>query len=745
MFASFLFPFPLRNTPAPYLWIFYKQLTCFRRDEVLFIGSPDYFSQDEHEAEHRPEIGNAVAEALGYEVPSARDIEALLRMEIPTDVFDQLNRSFPAPNHAWRELLTKAYPPLQSALESILAEAVQNHALEGILTWCNCPSLTQAAQKYNLPVIHNELGALRLPHFHPTCYFDLHGVNGKTEAEFRLAKWCDERGGESQELLSREEILALVLKEPNQVFEPSSSFEFEIGLALQVEDDSNMIAFANGFDNYDLITTVRNVFPRDEILIRRHPAGRLHYGEECGALDHSASSLEFLNRCKRVATVNSSVGFEAILFDRPTCIVGDNPFRHLACTSIEELISPRPAQPEKSLLGLNHAIFGYLVPYELLFDSNYYRWRLTNPSESEIVRFHQKFYLSQQKPIPEFEGLERNLGHIIWTTHARRTAMELQQVRNELEQISQQNTQLQTLEGQLRERDEAIRANQEALQSVYQSRSWRMLKPYRAARRWLGNSAARIMRVWNGSAEKRPEAPIEPANASSEDPAPSSLAPVSAARRKHAIERQIAPTVAGIEPGHVARYQLCLKQIPDKATVLDAACGCGYGTWLLRQRASEVVGIDISVDAIEWARQHYVQKGIRYHNADLLDSDWINALEGKQFDAIVSLETLEHFPDPYDYLESMVKLLKPGGLLLVSTPNPVAYPLYVDGQRINPFHFKHWAIDELEILMKQLGFTMKTWFTQIETDFTEQEDLSRGRFLVASFTKSWAQQCNDAA
>ena len=181
--------------------------------------------------------------------------------------------------------------------------------------------------------------------------------------------------------------------------------------------------------------------------------------------------------------------------------------------------------------------------------------------------------------------------------------------------------------------------------------------------------------------------------------------------------------------------QLCLEHIPQGAAVLDAACGCGYGTSLLRQRAAEVVGVDVSVDAIQWAEQHYNQDGIRYLNADLLNPHWTDILGGQTFDAVVSLETLEHFPDPFDYLEVIVKTLKPGGLFLTSTPNPVTYPLYVDGQRINPFHFKHWAIEELDLLMGQLGLQLNTWFTQLGTDFDEREGLEQGRFLVAVFTK----------
>ena len=507
MFASFLFPFPLRNTPAPFLWIFYKQLSCFPRDEVLFIGSPEYFQQEKHEAEQRGEVTEAVAEYYGYQTPSARDVHSLVRFEIFPDIFDELIQEFPAPNHAWRSLLTKPYEPLQRALETILAKATQQHQLEAILTWCNCPSLTKAAEKHALPVIHNELGALRLPHFQPTCYFDRQGVNGHTEAKSRFIKWCDELGSEPPNLLGREEILTLMLKDSSERHDLDSSFKFEIGLALQIEDDSNLIAFANGLDNYDLITTARSIFQKNEILIRRHPIGHMQYRAELGTIDDSPSSLDFIKRSKRIATINSSVALEALLFDRPTCVLGDNPFQHLARTSIEALKHPETGASQQALLGLNHAVFGYLVPYDLLFDASYYRWRLTGPTESEIVRFHQQFYLAQHEDVPEWEGLERDLGVLLSRLHIRRIVAEKQAYQNELVQFQQR---LEQQEQALREKDEQIqayaadiqahtadiqahaaniqayeaelKAYDAAIQGIYQSHSWRLLAPYRFAR-----------------------------------------------------------------------------------------------------------------------------------------------------------------------------------------------------------------------------------------------------------------------
>jgi hypothetical protein len=93
---------------------------------------------------------------------------------------------------------------------------------------------------------------------------------------------------------------------------------FEIGLPLQVENDTNIIAFANGWTNDQLIEVASSLYGSDKTLVRRHPGGLRNYPDIRAENDQSANSIEFIQRCARIATVNSSVGLESLLFDRQT-------------------------------------------------------------------------------------------------------------------------------------------------------------------------------------------------------------------------------------------------------------------------------------------------------------------------------------------------------------------------------------------------------------------------------------------
>lgn len=91
---------------------------------------------------------------------------------------------------------------------------------------------------------------------------------------------------------------------------------------------------------------------------------------------------------------------------------------------------------------------------------------------------------------------------------------------------------------------------------------------------------------------------------------------------------------------HIERYAL-LRQFA-KGVVCDAACGCGYGSYLLSTNpdVTKVIGIDLDIDAINYARKEYGTEKTEFHAA-YLDS-W-TCLE--KIDTLISVETIEHIAD----------------------------------------------------------------------------------------------------
>lgn len=100
--------------------------------------------------------------------------------------------------------------------------------------------------------------------------------------------------------------------------------------------------------------------------------------------------------------------------------------------------------------------------------------------------------------------------------------------------------------------------------------------------------------------------------------------------------------------------------------LLDLACGVGYGTRVLAERGAagvQALGVDLSPEAIAYARRRYA--GPR---TDFAASDAMQFTDPRGFDTIVSIETIEHLPAPELFVAHLVRMLRPGGILVASVP-----------------------------------------------------------------------------
>ena len=397
-FITFLYPYDIRNIEAPHIWLLYKQLEKISPENLFCIGSNDYFNGKQcFKEEKRWEVNWA---EKGWRVSD----DITNKYVINKDIFKALESIEVTPNRVWSSLISEVYPPLVSALESYFEVIIQENSIDAIYTLCNCASLSQVSKKYNIPIIHIELGALRAPHYINTAYFDFKGVNGNTESKKRYEDCTSEENYKNKvPFLGREQLLGFIRRNNNDkakglikkitrkirsLLKRYRSDEYEIGLPLQVEDDSNMLSYSKGFNNIELISYAHKYFSKEKVLVRKHPGGHAHYKVENN--DDSLSPYQFLDRCKRIVTINSSMGLEALLNGKPAWITGESPFSF--CSS--QTINLDEYQEAKNLdERLNFAVFGYLVPFDLLFDLEYINFRLNHPKETDIYLKHFNFWM----------------------------------------------------------------------------------------------------------------------------------------------------------------------------------------------------------------------------------------------------------------------------------------------------------------------------------------------------------------
>jgi len=178
--------------------------------------------------------------------------------------------------------------------------------------------------------------------------------------------------------------------------------------------------------------------------------------------------------------------------------------------------------------------------------------------------------------------------------------------------------------------------------------------------------------------------------------------------------RQCGP-IKSIRRDHTQRYQFAAERLKGKR-VLDLACGCGYGSWILHQSGNEVTGVDIEPEAIAYAKEHYQGPTYICQAGEETKGSW---------DVLVSFETLEHLERPQDVLAIGAKTL------IASVPNEERYPFKAENFSGDKYpHQRHYTPEEFQKLLESAGYQVVEWFCQKDKkgDIVPGSD---GMFLLA--------------
>lgn len=157
-----------------------------------------------------------------------------------------------------------------------------------------------------------------------------------------------------------------------------------------------------------------------------------------------------------------------------------------------------------------------------------------------------------------------------------------------------------------------------------------------------------------------------------------------AARPQRVTGERVSTPANGFNPTwqrHVAAYSLCASLLPT-GRVLDVGCGVGHSYESLAPR--ETVGLDIDPDALAGqARETRV--------GDMRDLPF----EAGSFAAVLSVQALEHVPDPDRALAEARRVLEPGGVAVFVTPNRLTFG--PPEEVVDPYHYVEFSPAELDL------------------------------------------------
>jgi len=168
------------------------------------------------------------------------------------------------------------------------------------------------------------------------------------------------------------------------------------------------------------------------------------------------------------------------------------------------------------------------------------------------------------------------------------------------------------------------------------------------------------------------------------------------------------------------RYNFASNFIQKNDEILDAACGFGYGSAYFSKTCKKVYALDIAKENVKFGRNTYPFENIEWIEGDVSKLPF----ENSKFDVYVSFETFEHLPlNLIDrYIKEAVRVVKNGGLFILSTPNRETRK-----NINNPFHIKEYSFQELNSFLKKyfknvdyysdIGYNIEKGFDERASNF----------------------------
>ena len=145
---------------------------------------------------------------------------------------------------------------------------------------------------------------------------------------------------------------------------------------------------------------------------------------------------------------------------------------------------------------------------------------------------------------------------------------------------------------------------------------------------------------------------------------------------------------------HYHRY-LWTQPLVAGRRVLDLGSGEGFGAALLADTAAAVTGVDVDARAVAHSRVNYEAPNLKFREASATD---LSAFGDDSFDAVVAFEMIEHVAEHEQVLAEVARVLGPGGILVMSTPERRAYS--DDRDFVNPHHVRELTQEEFTALLR---------------------------------------------
>lgn len=387
MFVSVLFNVEYMDITSRKMWYLKNLLHC--KDNGWIMVTHDYLRV--HFEELQDSITDRFFESFEMRRFTLDEVKDVEQYFVPDEVFDGLEQADGSRTEMLFDVNSQPNQKLDQHLHQIFATIQQRHPGEKIDGIFHClegyKSLRKVAKDLDCPLINYSFSAFRKVHgYRQTLYFSNlknHFWNGDECAD-RYQRFLQEKN-EALPVFSNKELVTIIGKEHTLPLMQlmNSQPKYEMGICCECFSLMPQVFKNKRYTDDDIFYECKKLYSNDQLKVRSHAA---HLNDiqvdRCEVHNDPASTIL---SCKRSTAVQSQILLKVLLWGR-TAVTKTNslPFTYL-CQN--DYTSEKVAD----LRGLNYYIFGYLIPGDLMFSDEYWKWRLTNPTESEIYQRHLDF------------------------------------------------------------------------------------------------------------------------------------------------------------------------------------------------------------------------------------------------------------------------------------------------------------------------------------------------------------------
>lgn len=374
-----------------YLWTFYKFMDFGEKNNCPIIAQEKFFGDLNNEFNMHAARLDVNLDVFEYKLPTEKQLEKNFEYRITKDEEYSVIKDYKSVEDAWVNILKSRNHNLEEIIESKIKKIEQGYKekVDAIFTWIWLPSLEQVCKINNIKLIFYEFSTIRKPRYNMTLgYFQFCDKYNSYYTKRDLEEFKKEK----KIILSRKELLTLFLNKDslNNIKYLYSIPEYKIGYALGLSDDKFEKTFSK-MKMEEIISKIKQAYDYDEVLIRPHPQTEIKNKTFPFELDKSKETSEWIAKCETIISNISNVAYEACLYNRRIINLYDGmPTSFSECSDLSYF-------DEKiyGLSELNYLTFYCYTPYELMFNKEYIKWRLTNPSITEIYEYNLKYIFNK--------------------------------------------------------------------------------------------------------------------------------------------------------------------------------------------------------------------------------------------------------------------------------------------------------------------------------------------------------------